>query len=351
MKQQTVFVGISGGVDSSVAALLLQQEGFRVVGAFIKTWQPDFIECTWKQERRDAMRVCAKLGIPFLEIDAVEEYKEKVGQYMIEEYKKGRTPNPDVMCNKEVKFGVFLNKALEMGADFVATGHYTQKLSPTIFGKGLDPKKDQSYFLWTLTAEQLEKVLFPIGKLPKQEVRQIAEKHGLFTATKKDSQGVCFLGEIDMKEFLGHYIDQKEGDVLNTNGQVIGRHDGAVFYTIGERHGFTITEKTTSDKPLYVIAKDLEKNTITVATDVAARAEDIDTKKLYLENTVWNTQPEPDGEYSAKIRYGQADQTCTYGKDTQGEYILFDQPQDSFSAGQSVVVYDGVQCLGGGVIV
>jgi tRNA-specific 2-thiouridylase len=350
MKQQTVFVGISGGVDSSVAALLLQQEGFRVVGAFIKTWQPDFIECTWKQERRDAMRVCAKLGIPFLEIDAVQEYKEKVGEYMIEEYKKGRTPNPDVMCNKEVKFGVFLRKALDMGADFVATGHYAQKLSANIFGKGLDPKKDQSYFLWTLSAEQLEKVLFPIGALPKQEVRKIAEKHGLFTATKKDSQGVCFLGEIDMKEFLGHYIDQKEGDVLNTDGQVVGRHDGAVFYTIGERHGFTITEKGTSDAALYVIAKDLEKNTITVAADVAARSEHIDTKKLYLENTVWNTQPEQGGEYSAKIRYGQADQACEYGKDEQGEYVLFDQSQDSFSAGQSVVVYNGMQCLGGGVV-
>jgi tRNA-specific 2-thiouridylase len=350
MKQKTVYVGISGGVDSSIAALLLKQEGFDVVGCFIKTWQPDFIKCTWREERRDAIRVCAKLEIPFVEIDAEKEYKEKVGDYMIEEYKKGRTPNPDVMCNKEVKFGIFFKKALEAGADFVATGHYAKKISKDTFGKGMDSKKDQSYFLWTLTKEQLEKVLFPLGELPKSVVREIAEKNELFTATKKDSQGVCFLGEIDMKDFLSHYIDTKEGDVLNTEGKVIGNHQGSEVYTIGERHGFTITEKGTNDKPFFIISKDLEQNTITVSENLDQRSQFSDTLKIYIENTVWSVNPVKDKEYGAKIRYGQTDQVCVYGEDDKGEYIAFKEPQESFASGQSIVLYKDDMCLGGGII-
>jgi len=354
-KKPTVFVGVSGGVDSSVAAFLLQHEGYNVVGAFIKTWQPDFIECTWREERRDAMRVCAHLGIPFITIDAEKEYKEKVGEYMIEEYRKGRTPNPDVMCNKEVKFGIFLTKAKELGADFVATGHYARRVETN--GKiqllqGLDQKKDQSYFLWTLSQDQLKHILFPIGHLPKDEVRKIAEKNGLFTAVKKDSQGVCFLGEIDMKDFLQHYIPKQEGKVLDTDNNEIGVHDGALFFTFGERHGFTITKKGTSDKALYVVDKNLEANTITVSPEVSDRKKFTNPKEIRIAHTVWNHLIEFGKKYSASIRYNQIPVHCTIvrGKDNQA-MVIFEQEQDTFSPGQSIVVYDGEQCLGGGIIV
>lgn len=351
----TVFVGVSGGVDSSVAAFLLKREGYKVVGAFIKTWQPDFIECTWRQERRDAMKVCAELGIPFITIDAEKEYKEKVGEYMISEYREGRTPNPDVMCNKEVKFGIFLKKAQEFGADFVATGHYARRRDGKTgveLLKGLDTKKDQTYFLWTLDQEKLKHVLFPVGEYQKNIVREIASNAGLFTAKKKDSQGVCFLGEIDMKDFLSHYIEKKEGDVLNIKGEVIGRHDGALFFTFGERHGFEITKKGTQDKPLYVVEKDLEKNTITVSEDVSDRQRFTDAKKITIGQTVWNQPIEYGKKYTAMIRYNQDPQSCVVlrGQHNTG-VVEFDEPQYSFSPGQSVVVYDGDLCLGGGIIV
>lgn len=353
-KKPTVFVGVSGGVDSSVAAFLLHEEGYNVVGAFIKTWQPDFVECTWREERRDAMRVCAHLGIPFITIDAEQEYKEKVGEYMIEEYRKGRTPNPDVMCNKEVKFGIFLKKAREMGADFVATGHYARR--EEVDGRvqllqGVDEKKDQSYFLWTLTQNQLKHILFPVGHLPKDEVRKIAEKHGLFTATKKDSQGVCFLGPIDMKEFLAHYISPQKGNVLNVQGEVIGTHDGALFFTFGERHGFHITKKGTHDRPLYVIDKNLQENTITVSEDLSDRNRFSNLREIRIGNTVWNSPIEHGKTYSASVRYNQTPVACKVLRAQNKEaLVVFEQDQESFSPGQSLVVYDKNQCLGGGII-
>ena len=210
--KKTVFVGVSGGVDSSVAAAKLLDQGYNVVGVFIRTWTPDFIDCTWREERRDAMRVCAHLNIPFLECDAEDAYKKGVADYMINEYRKGNTPNPDVMCNREVKFGVFWNFAKENGADYIATGHYAQnnfdiKNNNFNLVKGVDPSKDQSYFLWTLTQDDLSHTLFPVGYLPKTEVRVLAKKYNLPTAVKKDSQGVCFLGPLDMKDFLKHYIE------------------------------------------------------------------------------------------------------------------------------------------------
>lgn len=353
-KETTVFVGVSGGVDSSVAAALLLRQNYNVVGCFIKTWQPDFIECTWRQERRDAMRVCAHLGIPFVTIDAEKEYKENVGEYMIEEYKKGRTPNPDVMCNKEVKFGIFLKKALEMGADFVATGHYAQREEidgKVVMRKGVDEKKDQTYFLWTLKQEQLKHILFPVGELPKEKVREIAKQEGLFTSKKKDSQGVCFLGEIDMKEFLGHYIDKKPGKVLNVQGEIIGNHDGALFFTYGERHGFEITQKGTNDKPLYVVDKDVEKNTITVSETITDRTRFNNPNVIKIENTVWNYCVEYGKDYTAMVRYNQIPQKCKVQRGQKNTAIVtFDEPQYNFSPGQSIVVYNNEQCLGGGII-
>jgi tRNA-specific 2-thiouridylase len=214
--KKRVFVGMSGGVDSSVSSALLKKAGFDVTGVFIKTWSPDFMECTWKDERLDAMRVCAKLDIPFITLDLEKEYKEKVADYMIEEYKKGRTPNPDVMCNKEIKFGAFFNWAMSRGADYVATGHYARTLKKksgeVMLSAGNDDNKDQSYFLWNIKKEHLDKTLFPVGHLEKSEVRKLAKKFNLPTATKKDSQGVCFLGKVDMKDFLEHYIRPKRGE-------------------------------------------------------------------------------------------------------------------------------------------
>ncbi len=355
-RSKKVFVGVSGGVDSSVSLALLRDQGFDVTGVFIRTWQPDFIECTWRDERRDAMRVCAHLGVPFLECDLEATYRDEVAMYMISEYKNGRTPNPDVMCNKKVKFGGFLDFALAHGAEYVATGHYAQveQRDELYFLKqSLDQNKDQTYFLWTLTQEQLSKTLFPVGHLEKSDVRTLAEKYNLPTATKKDSQGVCFLGMIDMKEFLSHYIEKKEGKVLNVRGEVIGLHEGAVFITIGQRHGFTITQKTTEDKPYYVIEKDIEKNTITVSNNLETVTENLEKEKLNirLSQVVFHVSLDESKKYQARIRYRQKLQDCTLRKSGEGELrVYFENPQLSVSKGQSCVIYDGELCLGGGVI-
>ncbi|MEK7586178.1 MAG: tRNA 2-thiouridine(34) synthase MnmA [Patescibacteria group bacterium] len=391
---KTVFVGVSGGVDSSVSAALLKDQGYDVVGVFIRTWQPEFIECTWRDERRDAMRVCAHLDIPFLECDAEEAYKKGVADYMIEEYKKGNTPNPDVMCNREVKFGVFWNFAKAHGADYIATGHYARVLRsesssqssltpsrkerdgtppPVAFQglselhKGNDESKDQSYFLWTLTQDDLSHTLFPIGHLQKSQVRKLAEKFGLPTAEKKDSQGVCFLGPLDMKEFLAHYIKPVRGDVLNEKGEIVGYHNGVVFFTLGERHGFTITKHSTKNLPLYVVAKDIEKNIIIVSQNKNFTAKDTDNSLLgissarpsrpaqvlsqqdscfTLKNINWISDiPKENKKYTAQIRYHGEQLPCRF-KNTS---ITFDRPVLA-SLGQSIVVYDGDICLGGGIV-
>lgn len=352
-KKPLVFVGVSGGVDSSVSAALLKEEGYDVVGVFIKVWQPDFIECTWREEKRDAMRVCAHLGIPFLFFDFEEEYKRGVADYMIDEYKNGRTPNPDVMCNKEVKFGAFLKKALSMGADFVATGHYAQvehdKESST-FHVSKDTQKDQTYFLWTLSQEQLKHVLFPIGHLEKKEVRILAEKFNLPTATKKDSQGVCFLGKLDMKDFLKHYIPEDRGAVLNEEGKEIGFHDGAVFYTIGERHGFIITQKTNDDKPYYVVSKDLHHNTITVSQN--PKHTKTTHQKITLRNVNWTRKiPEIGKLYKGRARYRQELVDFTILEIGLDRAIINLSKNDpTLANGQSFVMYNHKECLGGGIL-
>ena len=382
---KTVFVGVSGGVDSSVSLALLKDAGYKVVGVFIRTWTPDFIECTWRDERRDAMRVCAHLGVPFLECDAEEAYKKGVADYMIEEYKKGKTPNPDVMCNREVKFGVFWQFAKSHGADFIATGHYAEVQSEDLnsfkeaTGGGVpffvhsyssgskngvkelreklfklkrspDLSKDQSYFLWTLTPDDLAHTLFPVGHLQKSEVRKLAQKYNLPTAIKKDSQGVCFLGPLDMKDFLKHFIAEKRGDVLDEDGKIIGYHDGAVFLTLGERHGFTITERTENDEPLYVVAKDINKNTITVSVRQDLTQEQ--SSSLLISNTNWISGiPEKDKKYTAQIRYHGENLECTIEvQENNTAKITFTKPI-LVSAGQSIVIYDNSLCLGGGVVV
>jgi tRNA-specific 2-thiouridylase len=366
-----VFVGLSGGVDSAVSAALLKREGYEVTGVFIKAWTPEGYPCTWKEDRRSAMRAAAVLDIPFITLDLEKEYKKEVVDYMIREYSEGKTPNPDVMCNKAIKFGYFLKFALGKGANFVATGHYARTLP---FGEGrvglgesLDKNKDQSYFLWTLTQDQLKHVLFPVGSLWKEEVRKLAQKFDLPQATRKDSQGLCFLGKIDMKEFLSEYIPHKTGSVLNENGEIIGEHDGAVLYTIGERHGFRITKKGTEDTPMYVINKNMKDNTIVVASKIAFSQKKSVLKKVWprateetrglfekhfysgvtLKETNWiNGEPSKSKKYSARIRYRQTKVPCQ----VLGGRVVFEKSDLDISPGQSLVLYDGEICLGGGII-
>lgn len=341
MKNKKVFLGLSGGVDSSVSAALLKKQGFDVTAVFIKTWQPDWIECTWKDDRRDAMRIAAILDIPFLTFDFEEEYKKEVVDYMVSEYKKGRTPNPDVMCNKYIKFGSFFKKAKELGADFVATGHYARNINESLYA-GVDKEKDQSYFLWALEKDQLKEIIFPLGGYKKSEVRKMAKFLSLPTFDKKDSQGICFLGDVDMEEFLSRFLNLKSGDVLNESGNVIGKHKGALLYTLGQRHGFDILEKGTENKPLFVVDKDLSKNTIIVSEK--EKKENI--KEVCLENMIWRENINEDKKYQARFRYRQPLVSCWIKK----EKVVFENLQKFITPGQSLVVYDEEKCLGGGII-
>jgi len=365
-----VYIGLSGGVDSSTSAALLKKAGYDVTGVFIKVWQPPFLPsassrsrdgCTWKEDRLDAMRVAAHLDIPFITLDLEKEYKKEVVDYMITEYKKGRTPNPDVMCNQHVKFGAFFKKAIIAGADFVATGHYARVLSlksSTLHAQrykllaGVDKEKDQSYFLWTLTQKELSKTLFPVGGYKKSEVRKLAKKFGLPTAEKKDSQGLCFMGKLDMKDFLKHFIEEKCGDVLDERGNVIGKHDGATFLTLGARHGFTITQKGTHNTPYYVIAKNVAINTITVSHEPLRTIEGKSNKQVAISKASWTrgVSPKKGGHFTARVRYRQPLEQCTIiHAGSKSAKILFTKPQ-IISSGQSLVFYDGDECLGGGVI-
>jgi tRNA-specific 2-thiouridylase len=344
-KKPKVFVGMSGGVDSSVSAALLKKAGYDVTGVFIKVWSPDWLPCTWKEERRDAMRVAAHLNIPFLTFDFEDDYKRSVVDYMLAEYKKGNTPNPDVMCNKEIKFGSFLKKARELGADYIATGHYAQTDDKHRLLAGNDKNKDQSYFLWTLTDSQLKHVLFPVGHLEKSEVRALAAKFRLPVATKKDSQGLCFIGKVEMKDFLSHYISAKKGNVLDESGHVIGEHNGAVFYTIGERHGFRIFKHSSHDEPYYIVAKDSKANTVTVSHHEHTSQNERRDIPLTQINWVYR-EPQPHATYMARFRYRQIMHACQI----QNGKVIFTEPQRDISPGQSVVVYEKEECIGGGII-
>ncbi len=355
LNKKIVYVGLSGGVDSSVSAALLKDQGYNVVGVFIRTWQPDFIECTWRDERRDAMRVAAQLDIPFRELDLEQEFKTYVADYMIEEYRKGRTPNPDVMCNREIKFGGFKKWALEQGVDFVATGHYAQvkqnknKEFELVVSK--DSEKDQTYFLWKLTQEDLEHIMFPVGHLEKKQVRKLAEKYNLSTAVKKDSQGICMLGAVDMKDFLKEYIKPVEGKVLNEQGIAIGNHPGSVFFTLGERHGFTITDKNEIGKVFYIIAKDFKQNTITVSDNPSKSSAAENKKEITIENTNFIQSMQVGDKVKARSRYRATLVDCEIVSIKNGTAeIRFAQPEITASPGQSLVFYKNDVCLGGGII-
>lgn len=367
---KTVWVGMSGGVDSAVSAYLLKQQGYDVTGVFIKVWQPDNTECNWKDDRRDAMRVCAEIGIPFKTLDLSHEYKSKVVEYMISEYSKGRTPNPDIMCNRHIKFGGFLDLAIKNNIDFVATGHYanveeikgTSGQIRSMLVEGADKNKDQSYFLWTLTSRDLDRVLFPVGELLKPEVRKIAEDNKLSVFDKKDSQGVCFIGHVDMKDFLKKHVKTTPGKVLDTEGQEIGEHDGSILYTLGERIGFKPYQSGSNDKPMYVFAKDVQKNTISVTEKNLLSSSNLETTanvtplsntsggsvEAILTNLNWNSiDLSPGTKIEARVRYRQERQVCTF--DIKTSLIKFEKPQ-VLAPGQSIVFYTGERCLGGGII-
>ncbi|MEO7988176.1 MAG: tRNA 2-thiouridine(34) synthase MnmA [Chryseolinea sp.] len=387
-----VVVGLSGGVDSSVAAFLLKEQGYEVIGMFMKNWHDDSVtisdECPWLDDSNDAMIVAQHLNIPFQAIDLSNEYKERIVDYMFTEYKNGRTPNPDVLCNREIKFDVFLDAALKLGADFVATGHYCrkgeiekdgQKVYQLLSGK--DPNKDQSYFLCQLNQSQLSKALFPIGELLKPEVRAIAKANGLITAEKKDSQGLCFIGKVHLPDFLQQRLEPKKGNVVDipaeasvfknrlqtTNdleylsepfdlqpelGNVIGEHRGAHYYTIGQRKGLQIGG---SDKPLFIIGTDTSSNTI-----YTGKGEDhpgLYRKGLFIPNVdehwIRNDLKLNSGQtenYMARIRYRQPLVPCTLHKTENGLYIIFEQPQKSITPGQFAAWYSGDELIGSGVI-
>jgi tRNA-specific 2-thiouridylase len=366
-----VFVAMSGGVDSSVAAARLKQAGYEVTGVFIKIWMPELSACDWREERRDAMRVAARIGIPLVTFDLSADYKKLVIDYLLKEYRAGRTPNPDVMCNKEIKFGIFYREALKRGADFVATGHYAQirrgsdRLAHGQRGEfadrslprlltSADKNKDQTYFLWTLTPEILAHTLFPIGEYKKPAVRKLAAKFGLMNAEKPDSQGLCFLGQINFKDFLAQHLPKKIGKVLDEAGKEIGEHNGAHLYTIGERHGFRVTAQTSKTAPLYIIAKDIKKNILIVsaepATSQSARREII----LNSVNWIGTVPPTPNKIIKARIRYRAPLVSCRVKSLSDDRVrVTFTKPLFGATPGQSCVFYDslGLTCLGGGVIV
>lgn len=358
--RKKILVGLSGGVDSSVTAYLLKEAGHDVSCGFIKVWQPDFMECSQEDDRLSAVKVSAELALPFETVGLEDEYKTSVVDYMIDEYRKGRTPNPDVLCNKEVKFGAFLSHALEEGFDSVATGHYAQNIFDTKTGewelhRGNDENKDQTYFLWTLKQAQLSHILFPIGHLTKPEVRAIAKEARLLSAERKESQGLCFVGHINLKEFLSHFVVTNKGLVLSTEGEVIGEHDGALFYTLGQRHGFTTNTFSPDKKPYFVVAKNMEKNTITVSDDTAFLSSDYDHSSITIEKTNFiNHAPVKGDRLMARLRHRQALFPVTVtlvDEHTQRAVVALETPLPHLPPGQALVLYEGARCVGGGFIV
>ncbi|MDQ0214609.1 tRNA-specific 2-thiouridylase [Oikeobacillus pervagus] len=352
-KDTRVVVGMSGGVDSSVAALLLKEQGYDVIGVFMKNWD-DTDEsgvCTATEDYDDVIRVCNQIGIPYYAVNFEKQYWDKVFTYFLDEYKKGRTPNPDVMCNKEIKFKAFLDHAMNLGADFLATGHYARverKDDEVKMLRGLDDNKDQTYFLNQLSQKQLEKVMFPIGDMEKRRVREIASEVGLATATKKDSTGICFIGERNFKEFLSHYLPAQKGKMETMDGEVKGIHDGLMYYTIGQRHGLGIGG---SGDPWFVIGKDLERNVLFVGQGFHHEA--LYSDSIIATNISWVSEKQKPSEFTctAKFRYRQQDHHVTVQLlENQTAKVVFHEPVRAVTPGQAVVFYNGEECLGGGTI-
>lgn len=380
-----VFVGMSGGVDSSVTAAILLEQGYDVTGVYMKNWSQDLpgFDCPWKEDYQDAKRVAVQLGIPFKMYDFEKEYRDKVVDYMLDGYKAGLTPNPDIMCNQEVKFKLFLNAALEDGADMIATGHYARikhgeagpagRSTPsanhpeadvaagvapppvthnTISSgsellTGLDKNKDQSYFLYRVTEEALDKTLMPIGDYEKPQIRAMAQKLGLATAEKKDSQGICFVGKVGIKEFLQQFVTTEPGSIIDQYGHNLGEHDGALFYTIGQRHGLNVG----GGLPYYVVGKDMDKNEVYVTTDL--QDERLWKQTLNLTSLHWiNGAPDPDGTYQVRTRYRAPLVKVTGLQFTGKDVLQLDLSEEvrAITPGQSAVIYDSDRVVGGGIV-
>lgn len=360
-----VYVGMSGGVDSSLTAALLVEQGYDVTGVYMKNWTQDMpgLRCPWADDLADAKRVAVHLGIDFEVFDFENEYKHKVVDYMIAEYRAGRTPNPDIMCNQEVKFKLFLEAALEHGADMIATGHYAiqEGLTPPLDSEvnselsphplklarrarlmlAIDANKDQTYFLYRVRGEALAKTLFPLGGYTKPQVRQMAEERGLTTAAKPDSQGICFVGQIGIRDFLSQYVEQVPGDIIDKQtGKKVGHHDGAIFYTLGQRHGLDVG----GGLPYYVVGKDMDKNEVYVSRDLGD--DSLWKHDIELHSIHWINDAPGDGEYDIRVRH----RAPLVRAKLVGDTLHLDEPQRAVAAGQSIVIYSGQECLGGGIV-
>lgn len=367
MLKTKVYVGMSGGVDSSLSAALLVEQGYDVTGVYMKNWSQDLpgMICPWADDLADAKRVAVKLGIDFKVFDFEKQYKQKVVDYMIDEYKKGQTPNPDIMCNQEVKFKLFLEAAIEDGADFIATGHYArvrrlnlidnstkETTDSHLFSEdgqllmAVDQNKDQTYFLYRVTSQALGRTMFPIGEFTKPVVREMAESRGLSTAKKKDSQGICFVGQIGIKDFLSSFVEQKPGQIIDKiSGKLLGWHEGAIFYTLGQRHGLDVG----GGLPYYVVGKDMDKNEVYVTTDL--NDDSLWKENIKLTNIHWINKAPTAGNYQIRVRHRAplVDAILSYGEDCVE--LRLTNPERAIAVGQSVVIYDSGVCLGGGIII
>ena len=346
-----VYVGLSGGVDSSVTAALLVRQGYEVIGVYMKNWSQDIpgYPCPWKEDYQDAKRVAVRLGIDFKVYDFQKQYRQKVVDYMVAEYQAGRTPNPDIMCNQEVKFKLFLKTALEDGADLIATGHYAKTKNGKLY-KAKDANKDQTYFLYRVMENALKKTLFSLGDYTKPEVRELAKKFGLVTAGKKESMGICFVGKVGIKEFLQQYVKTKSGKIidnsLSSEGEIIGQHDGAIFYTIGQRHGLDVG----GGLPYYVTGKDMKKNLVYVTTNLDDK--NLWSKEINLTDMHWiNAPPLQGATLMVRTRHRAPLVKCKLHHKQNVTTITLDDEVRALTPGQSAVLYSKDECLGGGIVV
>jgi tRNA-specific 2-thiouridylase len=344
---KTVYVGLSGGVDSSVAAALLKEQGYAVVGVYMKNWTQDLpgLPCPWKDDFQDAKRVAVQLGIDFKVYDFQKEYRQKVVDYMLDGFKAGITPNPDIMCNQEVKFKLFLDVALKDGADMIATGHYAKTKDGQLF-KAEDANKDQTYFLYRVKNEALKQTLFPLGDLTKPQVRELEKKFKLVTAAKKESMGICFVGKVGIKDFLRQYVREKPGPIINRKGESIGQHDGATFYTIGQRHGLEVG----GGLPYYVVGKDMEKNEVYVTTDL--QDERLWSNKIHFTSAHWINGEPPSGGLKVRTRHrAKLIPVESLNKSSNSRWAAeLTEEVRALTPGQSAVFYSNAECLGGGIV-
>lgn len=341
-----VYVGMSGGVDSSLTAALLVEQGYDVTGVYMKNWSKDLpgMKCPWAEDLADAKRVAVQLGIDFKVFDFEVEYKQHVVDYMIDEYKLGRTPNPDIMCNQEVKFKLFLDASLADGADMIATGHYA-RVDDGVLIRAKDEDKDQTYFLYRVTRDALKKTLFPLGDYTKLEVRKMAKERALWTATKKESMGVCFVGNVGMREFLSEYVTTRPGDIIDkTTGEKLGRHDGAIFFTLGQRHGLDVG----GGLPYYVVGKDMAKNEVYVSRDL--NDETVWCSEAMIGSVHWIGDALAANDCQVRIRHRAPLVNATFQAHDSLLAVRFDEQQRAVAPGQSIVIYQGGVCLGGGIV-